>query len=109
MAMMWRPDPVSDRQMRLPCSVLLHREAGKRGYSCDPKRSSIGHDAGYYAEVNQVSADTARLNVALGTGPTPLAAALDGYRQQVPINGDPLWAVVLLECEVALLAEAAAA
>lgn len=116
---MWRPDPLIEHQLRLPCSILLHREAGKRGYSCTPKKCHIGLNAGYWAEINQaipngvhgdmpwLTKHKMRFNLKLGTGPTPLHAALSGYQQLIPIEGDPVWALVVLEVELYFLAEAA--
>ena len=108
MSLFWKADPLADAQLALECSKRLHRQAGLRGWSCDPKRSHIGIGAGYYAEINQVLASPhIRYNVKLGQGPTPLHAALDGYRQVIDPAGDPLWAVTVLEVELYFLSEAA--
>lgn len=112
---MWRPDPLIEKQMRLECLIALHRQAGKRGFSCMPKRSYIS--GGYTAEINQhvptgqyyedqphIQKHVIRPNVALGSGPTPLEAAVDGYRKAVPM--DDMMATIYLECELHLLGEA---
>jgi hypothetical protein len=99
---MWRLDPLKEFQHKLEVSHILHREAGKRGFSCSPKRSSI--DGSYFAEINEyVGNGFMKFNVKMGTGPTPLEAAVDGYRKAVPL--DDMMAVLYLEVEAHLLSE----
>jgi hypothetical protein len=107
-AIMWKPDPLAQAQLRLEVTARLHREAGKRGYSCSPKLSNI--DKRYFAEINYIPLDIGlpgmRHNIKLGTGDTPLEAAMDGYRQTIPL--DDMMAVTYLEVELHFLGEAVA-
>lgn len=80
MATMWKPDPVQIAERKLEAHRMLHREAGKRGWSTTPKMSSIdkivlNEDGSYKHTVP---------NLKLGTGDTPLEAAADGYVQAMP-------------------------
>ncbi len=107
---MWKVDPLAAHQERLEAAQLLHREAGRRGYSTNPKQSNI--DKRYFAEINEVYSSVdgryegTQFNVAMGTGDTPLEAALEGYRAIVPI--DDIMACVYLEVELVLLSAAVA-
>lgn len=107
---MWKCDPLADAELRLSCSIALHRQAGVRGYYCSPKRSHIQRGT-YYAEVGQHTWDDrpefsglVRPNVALGTGRTPTLAAMDGY-QKAGLD-DLLMRAIYLEIETYYLAEA---
>lgn len=112
---MYKVDTLAQAQLRLECSRALHRIAGRLGFSCMPKWSFISR-SGYYAEINAhrpmgvVYEDAPHIekhaivpNVAMGYGPTPLEAAMDGYRRVV---SHPAMDAVLLECELLLLSEA---
>ncbi len=107
---MWKPDPLADAELRLACSIALHRQAGIRGYYCSPKRSHIQRGT-YYAEVGQHTwegrpefSGLVRPNIALGTGRTPTLAAMDGYRK-VGLD-DVHMKAIYLEIETYYLAEA---
>lgn len=100
---MWKPDPLADAEFKLDISKALHREAGKRGFYCSPKRSHIQRGT-YYAEVGQHTwegrpaySGLVRPNIALGTGRTPTIAAMNGY-QLVGLN-DPHMQAIYLEIE----------
>lgn len=100
---MWKPDPLADAEFKLDIAKLLHRQAGVRGFYCSPKKSYI-QPGTYYAEVGQHTwegrpADSGliRPNLALGTGRTPLIAAMRGY-QLVGLN-DALMQAIYLEIE----------
>jgi len=68
---------------------MLHREAGKRGFSCMPKHSNIDRGR-YYAEIDKIvlnddgSYKHTVPNVAMGTGDSPLEAAANGYERAMP-------------------------
>jgi hypothetical protein len=113
--LMYRIDELSNAQLRLECSRALHRIAGRLGFSCMPKRSYINRGT-YYAEINRhrpmgvVYADAPHIekhaitpNVAMGTGKTPLEAAMNGYARVI---SHPAMDAALLECELYLLGEA---
>lgn len=85
-AIMWKPDPLADAEFKLDISKILHRQAGVRGFYCSPKKSHIQRGT-YYAEVGQhtwegrpAGSGLVRPNIALGTGRTPLMAAMHGYQ-----------------------------
>lgn len=91
MATMWKPDPVQIAERKLEAHRMLHREAGKRGWSTTPKMSSIDkivlNDDGSYKHTVP--------NLKLGTGDTPLEAAADGYVQAMPDDlVIRLWAIL---------------
>lgn len=113
--LMYRIDELANAQLRLECSRALHRIAGRLGFSCMPKRSYIARGT-YYAEINRHRPTGQRYpdaphiersmivpNVAMGTGKTPLEAAMDGYRR---VLDHPAMDAALLECELYLLGEA---
>lgn len=105
----WREDTFAKQFDRYPVTTALHRYAG-RVYSigCLPKLSAI--DKRYFAEVNHAichddgSYSHTVPNIALGTGDTPLHAALDGYMKARP--NDIMWRVFLLEIEAISLQRA---
>lgn len=107
--LLWREDEFAKSFDRLDCSRAAHAYAGRCGWACSVKRSSI--DGRYFAEVNRVVTDGAGrylhtvYNVKMGTGDTPLHAALDGYRQVAPEHSS-YWAVVGLELEAEMLRRA---
>lgn len=99
-AIMWKPDPLAEAEFRLDISKILHRQAGLRGFYCSPKKSHIQRGT-YYAEVGQhtwegrpAMSGLVRPNLALGTGPTPLLAAMRGY-QLVGLNDEHMQAIYL--------------
>lgn len=102
----WKVDPQITADVRNPAVIALHRYAGMRGFSCDPKRSNINRGS-YFCEVNRVKGDGIVPNVAMGVGKSPLEAAVDGYSKVVP--NDPIWATVIMQAEVELLRRAAVA
>lgn len=118
-AIFWRADPVLNADMRNAAANDLHREAGKRGFSCWPTKSHI--TGGYYAEIMKHE-KTGRSsidehghewpewrsipNVAMGTAQGPLEAALDGYIKAVPY--DDVWGCVVLLVQIELLSRAVA-
>lgn len=87
-AVMFKVDPLAAEHLKLDSGKVMHREAGKRGFSCNPKRSSI--DGRYFAEIDRHvlkedgTYSHTLFNVAMGTGDTPVEAAADGYRQTMP-------------------------
>lgn len=102
MSQMYRTDKLLERHRAQECYQLLHRAAGMRNYSCDPKKSYI--DGRYFAEINHYSGKGVMvMNVKMGTGETPIEAVIDGYRQAIPL--DDMMAVLYLECELFLLSE----
>lgn len=99
-AIMWKPDPLADAEFKLDISKILHRQAGVRGFYCSPKKSHIQRGT-YYAEVGQHTwegrpaySGLVRPNLALGTGRTPLMAAMNGY-QLVGLNDEHMKAIYL--------------
>ena len=111
MTLMYKPDLLADAELRLPCSIALHRQAGIRGFYCSPKKSFIARGLSYYAEVGQHTwegrpefSGLVRPNVAMGTGRTPLLAAMDGYKL-VGLN-DLVMKTIYLEIESHYLAQA---
>lgn len=97
MATTWRADPLEVAQRKESVHTALHRYAGQRGFSCLPKASSIDRGR-YFAEINQyVGEGSLRPNVKMGTGDTPLDAALDGYLKAMP--GDIVLAAFAMEVE----------
>lgn len=94
----WKPDPVEIRERNLGSHIHLHRLAGKSGYWCMPKRSSI--DKRYFAEINRnnYNADGSykdtNFNLKLGTGDTPLEAAANGYKLVMPDDVEIAVAVI---------------
>lgn len=110
MTLMYKPDPLAEEELRLACSVALHRQAGIRGYFCSPKRSNINPGT-YYAEIGQHTwqgrpefSGLVRQNIALGTGRSPLLAAMDGYKL-VGLN-DIVMKAIYLEIEAHYLGQA---
>jgi hypothetical protein len=102
----WKADPLITSDVRNPAVIVLHRYAGLRGFSCDPKRSNINRGS-YFCEVNRVQGNGIVPNVAMGVGRSPLEAAVDGYSKVVP--NDPIWATVVMQAELELLRRAAVA
>lgn len=100
-AVTWTVDLFAQTIDGLEASKRAHRMAGFEMHSCMPKRSAI--NGGYYAEINRYHGNGVLVpNVALGTGPTPLHAALDGYAKAMPHKA-LLWAAYRLELEAELL------
>lgn len=89
MAVMWKPDPIEIGCRKMESHKMLHREAGKRGWSTTPRMSSIDRGR-YYAEIDQIvlnpdgSYKHTIPNLKLGTGDTPLEAAANGYERAMP-------------------------
>lgn len=115
-AVFYRPDLETQGDLRVDASANLHRQAGIRGYSTTPRSSNITQGQTYYAEVMQHSwpgrppeSGLVRYNVAMGTGKTSLLACLDGFLKIIPIAGDPVWALTVMEVELELLKRAVAA
>lgn len=97
---MWKPDDYAKWFDKTVVSVALHRYAGKTwNLSCMPRRSHL--TGGYTAEINQWTSGGMVNNVALGNGPNPVAAALDGYRRCE--SEDIMWLVFDLELQTTLL------
>lgn len=96
---MWKPDELAKWFDKTVVSVALHRYAGKTwNLSCMPRRSHL--TGGYTAEINHWTPAGMVNNVALGNGPNPVAAALDGYRR---CQDDIMWLVFDLELQSTLL------
>lgn len=102
----WKVDPQIQSENRNAAYVALHRYAGLRGFSCDPKRSHIKRGS-YFCEVSRVDRNGIVPNVAMGVGNSPLEAAVDGYSKVVP--NDPIWATVIMQAELDLLRRTALA
>lgn len=104
--MLWQVDLYAASFDDTKVSRDLHRFAGMNRLSCSPKRSAI--DRRYFAEITQhVGNGEVRFNVAMGTGDTPLHAALEGYAAAAP-HLSAVWAVYRLEIEALMLSRAAA-
>jgi len=103
-AVMWKADHFGQSFERLDVSRAVHRYAGAaHQLSCLPKRSAI--DGNYFAEIGRYRGQGVMdINIKLGTGSDPVAAAINGYRQVVP--ADPMWAVFTLELEAEMLRRA---
>ena len=108
---LWKADPLDKAEAALEIHATLHREAGKRGFYCSPKRSAINRGFSYYAEINQHAwegrpeySGLVRPNVAYGTGKTPLLAAVAGYKL-AGLN-DSLMLAIYLEIEAYYLVKA---
>ena len=100
-AVMWKADSFGRSFDATEVSRALHRYAGRvHGLGCLPKLSSI--DKRYFAEINRyLGKGESDLNIKLGTGPDPVTAAIDGYRQAAP--EDPIWGVFQLELEAEMI------
>lgn len=104
-AVMWKDDKYARGWDVTEVSRALHRYAGRQMLSCIPKLSAV--DKRYFAEINLWQGQGAmRFNVAMGTGPDPVDAALTGYERALP--GDPMWRVFRLELEAERLRRALA-
>jgi hypothetical protein len=101
---MWQADTFAKTFDTTDVSRAMHRYAGRQwNLSCMPQRSSLTR--GYTAEINLYEGDgQMRANIALGNGPDPVAAALDGYRKIQP--ADFMWLVFDLELQAELLRRA---
>jgi len=103
MAEMFKLDKQLQEMSGIDCWNLLHRYAGMRNFSTTVKRSYI--DGNYFAEINHyLGGGRMHANLKMGVGPTPMQAALDGYRQAIPLDAE--MAAIYLECETWLLTEA---
>lgn len=102
-ALTWKEDKFARSFDRYPITAALHRYAGRvHAIGCTPKLSAI--DKRYFAEINHWNGRAMEPNIALGTGPTPLHAALTGYSRARP--GDVTWKVFALELEAVMLGRA---
>lgn len=105
----WVIDPLQARHEALECWARLHRIAGKAGFGSFVKYSHVTR--AYSCEVHanwifQKSAQTYRVSETLQYGESPIEAAVNAYRQCLPLT--PIVALAYLECELQLLKEAIA-